>query len=258
EVHTAIFTSATMSVSDEFTHFNHAVGLDRLPDGASRTLHLDSSYDFDRNMAVVVAGDIPDPRDRIAYLAALEKMLVDVHIAMGGSTLTLFTNRRDMEELYERVSPLLAREGLELACQVRNASVKRLRDHFIAEESSSLFALKAFWEGFDASGDTLRCVVIPKLPFASPTEPLACERNIREDRAWARYALPDAILEVKQAAGRLIRTSTDKGVLILADSRLVSKGYGKKFLKSLPTSYQRIDCAQIGRFLGIWRASNKG
>ena len=101
--------------------------------------------------------------------------------------------------------------------------------------------LRRFWEGFDAAGDTLRCVVIPKLPFSSPTDPLSCERGVREDRAWARYSLPEAVLEVKQAAGRLIRTSTDAGVLVLADSRLVTKGYGKKFLSSLPAAYQRIE-----------------
>ena len=257
EVHSAIFASATMTVSKDFTHFNHAVGLDRLSAGSHKMLRLDSSYDFDRNMAVVVAGDLPDPRNREAYLDAMERLLLDVHREMGGSTLTLFTNRRDMEELYARVEPQLARDGLELACQLKGSSAKQLRDHFISEESSSLFALKAFWEGFDASGDTLRCVVIPKLPFASPTEPLACERNIREDRAWARYALPDAVLEVRQAAGRLIRTSTDKGVLVLADSRLLSKGYGKKFLASLPTGYQQIAAGQVGRYLHIWRSSHE-
>ena len=257
EIQSAVFASATMTVSNDFAHFTHAVGLDRLPSGSFKSLHLDSSYDFDRNMAVVVAGDIPDPRDRAAYLDAMERLLVDVHLEMGGSTLTLFTNRRDMEELFERVEPQLARAGLELACQLKGLSTKRLRDHFVAEETSSLFALKAFWEGFDASGDTLRCVVIPKLPFASPTEPLACERNIREDRAWARYALPDAVLEVRQAAGRLIRTSTDKGVLVLADSRLLSKGYGKKFLASLPTGYQQIASDKVGRYLHMWRSSHE-
>ena len=257
EVHTAIFASATMTVSDSFDHFNHAIGLDRLPKGSTRTLHLNSSYDFERNMAVVVAGDIPDPRNREAYLDALTSLLTDVHIAMGGSTLTLFTNRRDMEELYGRVEPRLSQAGLELACQLKGTSAKRLRDHFIAEKSSSLFALKAFWEGFDASGDTLRCVVIPKLPFASPTDPLSCERGVREERAWARYSLPEAVLEVKQAAGRLIRSSTDSGVLILADSRLVSKGYGKKFLTSLPTDYQRLESARVGKYLELWRRAHE-
>ena len=258
EMRSLIFTSATLSVSDDFSHFNRAVGLDALEPGASRALHLDSSYDFDRNMTVVVAGDLPDPRNRDAYLRALERLLVDVHRAMGGSVLTLFTNRRDMEELYELVEPTLAREGLELACQTRQASARQLRDHFISEKGSSLFALKAFWEGFDASGETLRCVVIPKLPFARPTDPLSCERDLREKGSWSRYVLPEAVLELKQAAGRLIRSSSDTGVLVLADSRLVSKGYGKKFLNSLPTGgYQRIDAAQVGRYLELWRRSHE-
>lgn len=257
EMHTAIFASATMTVSGSFDHFTHAVGLDRLGRESFQTLHLDSSYDFERNMAVVVAGDIPDPRNRAAYLDALENLLVDVHMAMGGSTLTLFTNRRDMEELFDRVSPRLSKEGLALDCQKKNTSAKILRDRFLSDETSSLFALKAFWEGFDAAGDTLRCVVIPKLPFSSPTDPLSCERGVREDRAWARYSLPEAVLEVKQAAGRLIRTSTDAGVLVLADSRLVTKGYGKKFLSSLPAAYQRIESPQVGRYLELWRASHR-
>lgn len=258
EVHSAIFTSATISIAGNFSHFERAVGLNRLPKGSSRPLHLDSSYDFDENMTVVVAGDVPDPRSRDAYLDTLEQLLVDVHLAMGGSSLTLFTNRRDMEELYARVEPRLSAAGLELACQQRNASARQLRDRFISEKSSSLFALKAFWEGFDASGDTLRCVVIPKLPFSSPTDPLSCERGRREERAWAQYALPEAVLEVKQAAGRLIRSSSDVGVLVLADSRLVTKGYGKKFLNSLPTSgYQRIESGSVGRYLELWRRAHE-
>lgn len=257
EMKSVIFTSATLSIAGKFNHFARATGLERLPKGAYRALHLDSSYNFDENMAVVVAGDVPDPRDRDAYLATLEELLVDVHVAMGGSALTLFTNRRDMEDLYARVQPRLAAAGLELACQQRNASARQLRDRFISERSSSLFALKAFWEGFDASGETLRCVVIPKLPFSSPTDPLSCERSLREERAWAQYALPEAVLEVKQAAGRLIRTSTDVGVLVLADSRLVTKGYGKKFLNSLPTSgYQRIESDRVGAYLELWRRSH--
>ena len=258
EMRSLIFASATLSVSDDFAHFNHAIGLDELPPGSSRALHLDSSYDFDRNMAVVVTGDLPDPRNRDAYLRALERLLVDVHRAMGGSVLTLFTNRRDMEELYERVEPTLAREGLSLACQTRQSSARRLRERFIAEKDSSLFALKAFWEGFDASGETLRCVVIPKLPFSRPTDPLSCERDRREKGAWGRYVLPEAVLELKQAAGRLIRSSSDTGVLVLADSRLVSKGYGKKFLGSLPTgAYQRLEASQVGRYLELWRKSHE-
>nr|WP_306792774.1 helicase C-terminal domain-containing protein [Collinsella urealyticum] len=253
EMESVTFTSATMSVSDSFEHFVSSIGLSRLTRNAHRSLHLNSSYDFKRNMAIFVAEDLPDPRNRNAYLAVLKDMLVDIHRSMNGSVLTLFTNRRDMEELFESIQPLLAREGLALTCQLRGISTRRLRDEFIHNKASSLFALKSFWEGFDAAGDTLRCVVIPKLPFAIPTDPLSLERRRRDPRAWAHYDLPEAVLAVKQAAGRLLRTSTDTGVLVLADSRLVSKGYGKKFLSSLPAGFERIRVEEVGDRIVRWQ-----
>lgn len=260
ETESVIFTSATMAVDKSFAHFNKAVGLNRVDKDELKTLHLDSSYNFDRNMAVVVASDMHDPdlRNYDAYLDDLEKLLTDVHVAMGGSVLTLFTNRKDMEEMYERIHPVLDRKGLEIAYQAKGSSSKRLRDHFVAEPASSLFALRAFWEGFDAAGDTLRCVVIPKLPFVPPTDPIAREREQREERAWLNHTLPEAVLTVKQAAGRLIRSSSDRGVLVLADSRLLHKGYGRKFLNSLPTaSYQKIEINHVGEYLKLWQKAHR-
>ena len=146
-----------------------------------------------------------------------------------GSMLTLFTNRREMEKCFEEVQPALKGDDLRVVCQKWGVSVKGLRDDFLADEHLSLFALKSFWEGFDAPGATLKGVVIPKLPFSKPTDPLSCERATRDDAAWRRYVLPAAVLETKQAAGRLIRKADDRGILILADKRLITKGYGKKF-----------------------------
>ena len=252
ETHSVVFTSATIAVGDDFSHFEHAVGLDR---GAfeHKSLHLESSFDYENHMAVFVAEDMPAPTDP-GYLDALEKLLYDVHVQMGGSVLTLFTNRRDMERLYEALEPRLSEQGLNLACQERSSSARRVREKFLAEKNLSLFALKSFWEGFDAAGDTLRCVVIPKLPFASPNEPLVKEREAREDRAWWRYSLPEAVIATKQAAGRLIRSADDKGVLVLADSRLVSKRYGSSFLKSLPNkNYQRVCTKDISEQIAKWR-----
>lgn len=255
EMRSVVFTSATLSVSKSFSHFMASVGLNRLGEDRSKTLHLESGYDYDHNMSVLVAADMPDPRTRGTYMDALCDLLRDVHLALGGSVLTLFTNRREMEEAYRRVEPDLAKAGLRLAYQYRGAPTRRLRDEFKRDERSSLFALKAFWEGFDASGDTLRCVVIPKLPFSSPNDPLSKERGLRDPHAWSRYALPEAVLEVKQAAGRLIRSSSDSGVLVLADSRLVSKGYGRQFLKSLPTSCEKVGRAEVGRYLEEWSSA---
>jgi ATP-dependent DNA helicase DinG len=232
--HSVIYTSATIATGDDFSHFARGVGLDRVDPELWQAVRLESSYDFERQMAVFVPSDLPDPRVD-GWLGGLEDLLREAHIAMGGSTLTLFTNRRDMDALYRSIESDLDRLGIGLLVQSRGVSAKRLRDQFIAEPSLSLFATKSFWEGFDAKGDTLRCVIVPRLPFGRPNDPLAEEREVREGRAaWGKYALPQAILELKQAAGRLIRSKTDTGCLIIADTRVLHKSYGPAFLDSLP------------------------
>lgn len=246
-MHSVVFTSATIATGSSFEHFLHSVGLDRVEDSSSRTLKLASSYDFEHHMTVYVPTDIPDPR-AAGYSDALQQLLFDVHCALGGSVLTLFTNRREMEQHYRLLRPRLAAEGIRLICQTRGGSVRHLRDEFLDDTGTSLFALRSFWDGFDAPGETLRCVVVPRLPFARPNDPLSLERARRDDRAWWRYTLPEAILDLRQAAGRLIRTQTDTGSLVLADSRLITKRYGKQFLSSLPTTNVcRLPLAEIGK-----------
>lgn len=256
ETKSVIFTSATIAVGDDFSHFEHAVGLDREGVAPHKSLRLDSSFDYNKSMSVVVTRDMPAPNER-DYLPSLIDLLYDVHVAMDGSVLTLFTNRRDMERVYDELQPRLGEQGLDLLCQERNSSPRRIRERFLSKKSTSLLALRSFWEGFDATGDTLRCVVIPKLPFASPNDPIVRERDLREDRAWWRYSLPDAVISVKQASGRLIRTNTDRGVLVLADSRVVQKRYGRMFTSSLPSNaVNELECENVGRFIRAWRASH--
>lgn len=243
--HSVVFASATLSVNGTFDSYVNAMGLGCSEHSAYESLQLDSSYDFDKNMTVYVVSDMPEPNEP-AYLATLQKLLVETHRAQQGSMLTLFTNRREMESCFDVVQPELKKDDLRLVCQKWGVSVKGLKDDFLKDEHLSLFALKSFWEGFDAPGATLRGVIIPKLPFSKPSDPLSCERAARDSQAWRHYVLPAAVLEVKQAAGRLIRKADDSGVLILADHRLVSKGYGKAFLNSLPSKTIRvIPCAEI-------------
>ena len=257
EMMSVTFASATMAVGKSFDHFDHAVGLDRLDESMHRDVRLSSSFDYEANMASIVVRDLPQPNDP-RYLPALTDLLFDVHKAMGGSVLTLFTNRRDMERVFEELQPRLAAVGLDLAQQERGSSPRRLRQQFLANRTASLLALKSFWEGFDATGDTLRCVVIPKLPFASPHDPLVRERELREDRAWWRYSLPEAVIEVKQAAGRLIRSATDTGVLVLADSRLATKRYGRQFVSSLPRgTADALEAEHVGRYIESWRRTHE-
>ena len=228
------FASATLTVNGSFEPFEQAMGLNASEQSQANTLALPSSYDFDQHMAVYVVNDIDEPNSH-RYLDQLKQLLVDAHVANGGSMLTLFTNKKEMEACFADVVPSLKEHDLRLVCQRWGVSVKNLRDDFLKDETLSLFALKSFWEGFDAPGDTLKGVIIPKLPFSKPTDPLSCERAARDDAAWRHYVLPQAVLEVRQAAGRLIRSADDTGVLILADARLASKGYGKVFLRSLPS-----------------------
>lgn len=257
EMESVIFTSATMTVSGSFEHFDHSVGFDLLEAGEHRDIQLPSSFDYERNMGVIVAQDMPQATDP-TYIDKLCDLLFDVHQAMDGSVLTLFTNRREMEEVYKQLQPRLSSLGLELLCQERGSSPWRLREQFLADKRRSLLALRSFWEGFDAAGDTLRCVVITKLPFASPRDPLVRERDRREQRAWWRYSLPEAVLNVKQAAGRLIRSSTDIGVLVIADSRVATKRYGRTFTSSLPNPHpQQMECSHIGAYLRMWRQSRE-
>jgi len=237
--HSVVFASATLSINGKFDSFENALGLNGGEFSQTRELQLDSSYDFDNNMIIYVVSDMPEPNDR-RYLPALQELLTRVHRAQQGSMLTLFTNRREMEQCFEVVQPQLKQNDLRLVCQKWGVSVKGLRDDFLADEHLSLFALKSFWQGFDAPGATLKGVVIPKLPFARPTDPLYCERAARDDNAWRHYVLPQAVIETKQAAGRLIRKSDDHGVLILADKRLISKNYGKVFLNSLQSRTVRV------------------
>lgn len=251
--HSVVYASATIAVDGSFEPFNNAMGLSSSDAKPCRVKQLDSSYDFDNNMIVYVVNDMPEPND-LRYLPALQQLLVQTHLAQNGSMLTLFTNRREMERCFDVVQPQLKQHDLRLVCQKWGVSVKGLRDDFLADEHLSLFALKSFWEGFDAPGATLKGVIIPKLPFSKPTDPLSCERAARDDQAWRHYVLPKAIIETKQAAGRLIRKADDTGVLILADRRLLTKNYGKSFLNSLPSHTVKVRSAhEIAQALSLMR-----
>lgn len=247
-----VFTSATLATAERepFAHFLRATGLDRVTDKPVYTSIFASGYDYDHNMSVLLPSDMPEP-NAPDYHEAFAQLLYEVHVAMGGSVLTLFTNRREMESFYRELKPRLANEGIDLIAQTRGTSTKSLRDRFLSDRSLSMFALKSFWEGFDAPGDTLRCVIIARLPFSRPDDPIAREREVRDGRAaWGRYSLPEAVMDLKQAAGRLIRNSTDSGWLVLADARLQTKNYAKSFLRAMPTQDIRtLTISEIARLM---------
>ncbi len=239
EANSVILTSATIAVGESFDYFSHRVGRDRLESTLWESCKLQPSEGFYDNMHTIVVKDLPEPRSP-GYFEELEALILNVHMGLGGGVLTLFTNRREMLQVYEDINPTLKQAGIELLCQSAGKSKRVLRDEFMNKEDSCLFAMKSFWEGFDAPGRTLRCVLLPKLPFSRPDDPLYQERSSRQNDAWKSYVLPQAIIDTKQAAGRLIRSKEDSGFLILGDRRLQTKWYGKMFLKAFPKESQRV------------------
>ena len=238
-----VFTSATLTVNGSFTAFEEAMGLNTSEQSAASGLVLKPCFDFDNNMKVLVISDMPEPNES-DYLEKLQDFLRNAHVAQSGSMLTLFTNRKELDRCFSAVEPYLKERDLRLVSQRKGTSIKNLRDEFLSNESLSMFALRSFWEGFDAPGATLRGVVIPKLPFSKPSDPLSLERKYRDDAAWRRFDLPRAVIDVRQAAGRLIRKADDTGAFILCDSRLLSKSYGKAFINSLPSRNVQIVTAE--------------
>lgn len=252
-----IYCSATIALGESFAHFDREVGLDLLAPEMVRHMFLSSPFDLENQMAVLFANDMPSHTDG-AYHEKLANLLFDIHVAMDGSVLTLFTNRKDMEATYRLLEPRLSAKGLELQQQSQREAAWRIQKRFVANKKMSLFALKSFWEGIDARGDTLRCVVIPKIAFSNPNDPLVQERREHDLHSWRKYCLPEAQLHVKQAAGRLIRSTSDTGILVISDARIFHKQYGNQFRTSLPsTSQHDLSCDAIGDFITTWRTSHE-
>jgi ATP-dependent DNA helicase DinG len=228
-----VFTSATLAAGNDFAPFTRAVGLDALGAQSYQAIQLPSSFDLESQMRIFIASDIAAPTED-EYRTQLEEFLRKIHLATRGGVLTLFTNRRDLQILHESLKDPLAAHGLPLLAQGHRTNQKHVRERFIQEPDASLFATKSFWEGFDAMGQTLRCVVIPRLPFVQPTDPLALARKTIDPRSWDHYVLPEALIELKQAVGRLIRSATDRGCVIITDSRAAHARYAQKVQQALP------------------------
>ncbi len=223
-----IFTSATLAVGESFRHFQDQLGVHE-----AITLCLDSPFDYPNQALWFVPRNMPEPRSP-DYLDAVLGIIEPVIVASGGRAFLLFTSHRALrlaaEALEERVDfPLL----------VQGSGPKtELLERFRELGNAVLLGTASFWEGVDVRGEALSCVIIDKLPFASPGDPVLQARidalKKRGGNPFMEFQVPQAAIALKQGAGRLIRDETDRGVLVICDPRLLSKGYGHTFLKSMP------------------------
>jgi ATP-dependent DNA helicase DinG len=237
-----IFTSATLAVGEDFGHFTRELGLQ------AEARRWASPFDFAKQALLYIPKGLPgDPNDP-AFTDAVIEAVAPVLEASGGRAFLLFTTHRALRRAHELLKGRLSFPLLVQGTGSRNELLKRFR----ALGNAVLLGSQSFWEGVDVRGDALSLVVIDKLPFAPPDDPVLAARieaaRTQGGNPFNDLQLPQAVLQLKQGAGRLIRDETDRGVLMLCDPRLVSKGYGRQILRSLPPMKPTRSLAEVQEF----------
>ncbi|OGA37777.1 MAG: helicase [Betaproteobacteria bacterium RIFCSPLOWO2_12_FULL_62_13] len=228
-----IFTSATLSVGGDFSHYCGEMGLE-----ATRSVSWDSPFDYARQALLYVPEGLPDPNTPEHTPAVIEAALPLIK-ASGGRAFLLFTSLRAMRDGHALLKEAFARRGWEFPLLAQGeGSRSELLERFRRLGNAVLVGSHSFWEGVDVRGEALSVVVIDKLPFSAPDDPVLAARIDRMNRegrnAFLEYQLPQAVITLKQGAGRLIRDEGDRGVLAICDTRLFSRSYGRRILQSLP------------------------
>ena len=236
KVKTVIMTSATLSTGKQtgFGFFQKRVGADK-----AKSLQVGSPFDYERLAKLEIVADLPDPSvEKQAYESKILPTLRHYISLNDGHAFILFTSYDMLRKVCDSLTPWMESKGLKIYSQASGVPRNQLLEEFKANPKGVLFGAESFWQGVDVPGDALKLVIISKLPFSVPDHPLleAKLEDIRKKggNPFRDYQLPEAVIKFKQGFGRLVRTATDKGVVLVTDPRLLSKSYGKLFIESLP------------------------
>lgn len=252
----AVFTSATLTVDNQFSYFRERMGINNVHPSLRRELVLPPAFEYREQALVLSIRDLPEP-DAPDIAQKLAEALVPILRASSGRAFVLFTNQQQMKNVYRQVEAVLTELGMTLFVQ-GGMTRHRLLQKFKSSNSPVLFGMDSFWEGVDIPGDQLSCVILTRLPFRVPTEPVQ-EARVEAMRregldAFRLFSLPQAVLRFKQGFGRLIRTREDRGVVVVLDSRMATKNYGRDFLNSLPGGTMRlVSQREVAAAIEDWR-----
>lgn len=231
-----IFTSATLSVNNNFEYFKKRIGLN-YDELKIDELKLGTEFDYQKQALVCVPKGISIAKENTSNLQEISNLLAKIIILAKGRTLVLFTSYKMLQEIYFSTQEILNKENIMVYCQGRHGSRRSILDRFKDEKRAVIFGTDSFWEGIDLPGDDLSCLVMMKLPFQVPTEPIIMARTedveLREGNGFLNYSVPYAVIKFRQGIGRLIRTKKDKGIGVIFDDRLYEKTYGQVFLNSI-------------------------
>jgi ATP-dependent DNA helicase DinG len=229
-----IITSATLTANAEFDYLRNRLYADEADE-----LMLGSPFDYETSALLYLANDIPEPSNR-EFQRAVEQVLVQLSKASGGRLLALFTSYAQLKRSSKAITSKLSEEGILVYEQGEGASPNTLLETFRSADRAVLLGTRSFWEGVDVPGDALSVVVLIKIPFDVPSDPIIAARAETFDDPFFEYSLPEAILRFRQGFGRLIRTQSDRGMVVVLDRRILTKSYGKAFIESLPTCNLKI------------------
>lgn len=234
-----ILTSATLTTAGDFDYLRGRLNADEADE-----LALGSPFDFENAALLYLVNDIPDPASASQYQNAVESTLIRLCKATGGRTLVLFTSYSQLKKTSQVITPALADRGIAVFEQGEGASANALLENYKNSQQAVLLGTRSFWEGVDIPGAALSVVVMVKLPFDVPSDPIIAARSETFEDPFNEYSIPEAILRFRQGFGRLIRTQSDRGVVAVLDRRILTKKYGKIFLDSLPPCTRRVGPAQ--------------
>ena len=242
-----VMASATLTTHGEFRYLCNTLSADEVD-----TLFLGSPFDYESSTLLYVANDMPEP-NAPGYQQALDRAIISTAKATGGRMLVLFTSYAALKKTAQAITGPLAREDIFVFEQGEGASPNALLESFKTTDRAVLLGTRSFWEGVDVPGDSLSVVVITKLPFGVPTDPIISARSELYEDSFNEYYLPESVLKFRQGFGRLIRTASDRGVVAIFDRRVLTKQYGKLFLESLPQCTARQGAAiGLAKMAGDW------
>ena len=244
-----VLCSATLRVGNDFGYMARRLGAAPVPDSGDedrfRFLVASSPFDYFRQSLVLASDSLPDPSaDAAKYAEALAGLMRDLFAATRGRALVLFTSYEMMKSVASFAHGPLAESGIRLLVQGEGLSRESMTRHLKEDANTVVFGAQSFWEGVDVAGEALSCVVMARLPFAQVGDPVVEARAETIERsggsAFREYMLPEAVIRFRQGFGRLIRTKSDSGVVVVTDPRLVTKNYGAMFRKSIPASVHTV------------------
>jgi ATP-dependent DNA helicase DinG len=227
---TVVFTSASLAVAESFDYFKRGVGLN---DASTYEMVLASPFDYLSQALLCLPTDLRDLQDP-AFVEQVADIVLRIAEAIGGRTLVLFTSHQQLREVAELLRPRTAGGNLRVMAQNVDGTRRQLLAQFQENNRSILLGTNSFWEGIDVPGDALSCVVIVRLPFKVPSDPIQLARSATLADPFSELALPEAVLRLKQGFGRLIRRRSDRGAVVLLDHRVGNRTYGRAFLDALP------------------------